>query len=112
MSRYMHTIPARSTLKRYGLTLEEWQAMYDKYDGTCHICKVKTKRLCVDHFHVPKWKSMPPTERKKYCRGLLCYICNARLLTRGVTIQKLRSAADYLEEWEIKTKIYGGEKTP
>lgn len=100
----MHTSPSKNTLKRYGLSLEEWMAMYNLYDGACHICKVSTKRLCVDHEHIRGWKFLLPDERKKYVRGLLCYTCNNRLLTRGVTIVKLRGAIEYLERWEKRVK--------
>lgn len=100
-----HKGPSVGTLRRYGLTAEEWWAMYNKHDGACHICKVQSKRLCVDHFHVPKWKTMPSDQRKQYVRGLCCYVCNSRLLTRGVTIEKLKSAAAYLEEWENRKPL-------
>lgn len=97
-------MPSKQTLAKYGLSLEEWQALYNKYQGACHICRIvpSTGRLNVDHFHVPKWKKMLPEERKKYVRGLCCYVCNHRILTRGVTIEKLERAAEYLREWESK----------
>lgn len=94
--------PSSQTLKRYGLTREEWMKMYDRYDGCCHICRKPSKRLCVDHFHMKGWASMEPEERKKYVRGLLCWTCNAHLLSRGITIQKLKNAIQYLEDWENK----------
>jgi len=43
---------------------------------------------------------MPPEEKKKYVRGIACFICNYRLLTRGVTLERLRNAVRYLEEYE------------
>lgn len=66
-------LPSKQTLKRYGLSMEEWVAMYDKFGGTCHVCRKPSKRLCVDHFHVRGWAKMPPEERKQYVRGLLDY---------------------------------------
>lgn len=97
-------MPTRATLLRYGLSAEEWQAMWDKYQGACHVClKVpSTGRLNVDHFHIPKWSKLPPEERKRWVRGLCCYTCNFKLLQKGVTIEKLERAAQYLREWENK----------
>jgi len=96
-------MPSSITLKKYGLSAEEWQALYDKYGGACHICKkIPNGRLNVDHFHVKGWAKLPPEERKKWVRGLACYVCNNRILTRGVTIEKLQNAVDYLKEWESK----------
>jgi DNA-directed RNA polymerase subunit RPC12/RpoP len=92
--------PSKATLQRYGITEEEWQVLYDKYDGTCHICRKPAARLNVEHEHVRGWKQMPPDERKQYIRGLACFVCNHRILTRGVTIEKLRNAVRYLEEYE------------
>ena len=97
-------MPTKSTLNKYGLSLEEWQTLYDKYRGACHICKKvpSTGRLNVDHFHVPKWKQLPPEQKKLYVRGLLCYTCNFKLLQKGITVEKLQHAIEYLQEWENK----------
>src|SRR3972149_8874044 len=100
-------MPTNVTLKKYGLSLDEWQALYDKYNGACHVCyqKPSTGRLNVEHEHVKGWRKMKPEERKKYIRGLACYICNHRLLTRGVTIEKLLNAAKYLRDYEERKQI-------
>jgi len=56
-------------MKRYGLTLEEYDAMLAFQDGRCYICDRKPRardpRLAVDHDH-----------RTGAIRGLLCAICN------------------------------------
>jgi len=95
-------IPTKATLKKYGLSKEEWIALYNKYDGACHVCLTKypSDRLNVEHEHVEGWKQMPPEEKKKYVRGLACYVCNHRILTRGVTIEKLENAIRYLKDYE------------
>lgn len=97
-------MPTKQTLSKYGLSLEEWDDLFLKYNGACHVCKKvpSSGRLNIDHFHVKGWKNMQPEERKKYVRGLLCYVCNNRILTKGVTAGKLESAAEYLREWETK----------
>lgn len=50
--------------KRYGLSLAEVQYLRDK---PCEICKVKAKKMCIDH-------KIPGTYR-----GVLCQQCNTRL---------------------------------
>jgi len=96
------TMPSQATLKKYGLTQEEWDAILKRQGGICPICESvpKTGRWVTDHKHVPNYKKLPPAERKKLVRGILCWYDNNRLLTRGVTIRKLRNAADYLERFE------------
>ena len=95
-------MPSQATLKKYGLTQEEWDAILKRQGNICPICEKTPKagRYYTDHKHVPKYKELPAEERKKLVRGLLCYVCNNRILTRGVTIRKLRNAADYLERFE------------
>lgn len=101
--------------RTYGLSLEEYCAMYTFQDGKCAICKRPLlvneslpiappgegdpTRAEVDHEHVPK-SVKPQPEKKDTVRGLLCggrYAgCNARL-GRVDDIEWLRSAANYLE---------------
>ena len=64
----------RSDLKRkYGLTIEQWQKMFNEQNGRCKICQKHQSKLksplCVDHDH---------TTGK--VRGLLCPSCNHRLI--------------------------------
>lgn len=64
--------------RKYGITLDEWQRMYDEQDGACKICgqpetKIDrrqglTRSLSVDHCH----------ETSKV-RGLLCSDCNTAI---------------------------------
>lgn len=42
---------------------------------------------------------MPPGERVKYVRGLLCWRCNATYLGRGITIERSRNVTTYLERF-------------
>jgi len=94
--------PSKATLKKYGLNLEEWQVILDRQGGVCDICKkvTSTGRLCIDHFHLKNWKKLPPDQRKLEVRGLLCWVCNSKVLFRGITIEKLKNAALYLEKHE------------
>ena len=62
--------------KRYGITIDDYDAMFQQQGGVCAICgkpEIKTnqygvKRLSVDHCH-----------KTKRVRGLLCVVCNTRL---------------------------------
>lgn len=93
---------SEKTLKKFGLSQDEWQALYYKFDGKCHICKrsLEGKHANVDHEHVRGWKKMPPNKRKQFVRGLACFQCNRLLLQKSVTIKKLKAATAYLEEYE------------
>lgn len=94
--------PSPATLKKYGLSLEEWQVILDRQNGVCAVCKLEpTKgRLCIDHFHVKKWKKMPPEQRKLYVRGLLCFRCNTTFVGRGITVERSMATTNYLIQFE------------
>jgi len=62
---------ARGIMERYGITPEQYWALYEAQGGSCYICERatgKTKRLAVDHDH-----------NSGYVRGLLCGPCNKLL---------------------------------
>lgn len=65
----------------YGITLDDWKCMLKQQNGVCWICQTLPKSgiLCVDHRHVPKYKKLPPEEKRKEVRGLLCFSCNTGL---------------------------------
>lgn len=98
-------VPSPKTLDKYGLTAAEWIALYERQGGVCAVCRVlpSSGRLNVDHQHVRGWKQMPADQRKQYVRGLVCYVDNHRLLTRGATIERLQNAADYLRAYAART---------
>ena len=75
-------------LRKYGITIEQFDIMMTLQNGVCALCKrpPKTYRLNIDHDHV--------TGR---VRGLLCYRCNKFLVIRRHTASILRKAADYVE---------------
>jgi hypothetical protein len=81
--------------KKYGIDINDYEALFIKQNGCCKICKVhisdanmKRKRnFCVDHCH-----------KTNTIRGLLCDRCN-----RGIGLLKddykiLFSAYEYLKE--------------
>lgn len=84
----------RSTMKKYGLTEEDYYILFEKQNGQCAICGsegsptgVDKNRLVVDHDH-----------DSGMVRSLLCSKCNTGLgmfLDRSENIEK---AAAYLRE--------------
>lgn len=96
--------PKPATLKKYGLSEDEWKAILDRQASVCYVCKIEpTKgRLCIDHEHAKGWKKMPPEQRKLYVRGLLCWTCNHYYLGRGITILKSKNVTEYLEAYQAR----------
>jgi hypothetical protein len=97
-------VPTQPTLKKYGLTADEWQSILDSQGGGCGVCGnvPPSGTLHIDHDHVKGWKSMSGTERRQYVRGIICWFDNNVLLRRGASPSRLRAAADYLERYENK----------
>ena len=88
-------------LKRYGVTLNEYDAILSNQKGACWICeKVPTgNKLAVDHKHVLNDKKQNPRETRTRIRGLLCWSCNTSLQKFRDNPELLRKAAEYLETW-------------
>lgn len=95
-------VPTPATLKRYGLSARRWLKILKRQGGVCAVCKKlpKNGRLCTDHEHVKGWKKMPPEERRKYVRGMLCFFCNHYYVGRSITVQKAENVLSYLQRYE------------
>ena len=80
----------RSHLKiRYGLTHEQYEAMFAAQDGLCFICAsppTKWVGLCIDHCHA-----------SGKLRKLLCANCNTVLGHVGDNVERLQKLIEYLE---------------
>jgi hypothetical protein len=102
MTQYQ--IPSKATLDKYGLSSQEWESILHSQGDVCAICKKesKTGRYVTDHPHVKGYKKLPPEQRKKFVRGILCWWDNKQIVGRGVTIEKLQNAIDYLKKAEEK----------
>ncbi len=104
----MLKIPSKATLKKYGLSLEEWNAIADSQNRVCAICHGLPKSgsgiLHIDHEHVKKWKKMKPEMRKTFVRGLACYRCNSQYMRRGLNSALAKTVFDYLLKYELKSK--------
>jgi hypothetical protein len=92
----------RHLLNSYGLTLDEYEAISKAQGGVCAVCgrPPKTRSLHVDHEHVKGYNKLPPSERRKYIRGLLCFTCNWIFLSRGISLEKARKMVCYLENYD------------
>lgn len=96
--------PTQVTLRKYGLTLDDWTQMLQRQGSVCAVCKrlPSSGRLCVDHDHCKGFKKMSPEEKKKHCRGLLCFFCNRYYVGRSITIEKSKNVTAYLEAYEAR----------
>lgn len=54
--------------RRYGLTVDERDALLAEQGGFCAICRKPPARICVDHCH-----------DTGAVRGILCHACNVKL---------------------------------
>jgi hypothetical protein len=74
-------------LKRYGLTLADYERMFAEQGGRCAICatEVSGARLCVDHDH-----------GTGKVRGLLCHACNKAIGGFRDSTELLKRAIAYL----------------
>jgi len=77
----------KTLLRRYGLTVEQFEEMAKLQDHRCLICRNGERTLFVDHDH-----------NSGRVRGLLCSQCNAGIGLLGDDIERLGSAIDYLRQ--------------
>jgi hypothetical protein len=96
--------PSAATLRKYGLTAEEWLALLAAQGWRCPICTRPAKglRLNTDHDHVPTWSKLPPAERKRYVRGVLCAYCNFRRVNSRMPAVEAARIANYLAAYEAR----------
>lgn len=85
----------------YGLGPGEYAKLLEAQGGACAICGgSRRERLDVDHDH-----------KTGYIRGLLCKMCNRRLLTAARdSAEILQSAIDYLLEPPAERALKGVRK--
>lgn len=82
-------------LKRYGVTLEQWNSMWAKQKGKCPICETtKPKKVRgrkngwhLDHDH-----------KTGRFRGILCLMCNIGIGYFNDDPKKLKKAISYLRK--------------
>lgn len=79
----------RNLRERYGISVEEYEALLEKQDHKCAICGKEVdegRRLAVDHDH--------QTGR---VRGIIHLRCNTAIALFGESPEICRKAAEYLE---------------
>ena len=85
-----HQQDRKSALKKnYGITLKEYEILFNKQNGVCAIChksETRTKYLCVDHNH-----------GTGEIRGLLCTKCNLALGYINDSILLLEEMIKYIK---------------
>lgn len=93
-------IPTPATLRRYGLSADDWVQLLKDQDWKCPIC-LKVKIVWnTDHQHVPMWKLRPPEERRAHVRGILCAHCNHRVVHSEISAETAQRIADYMKRYE------------
>lgn len=80
----------RHLIVRYGITLIEYNKMFETQGGRCYLCDRAFPILCVDHDHV-----------SKKVRALLCHDCNTGLGKFQDNPDVLLKAAEYLKKEAI-----------
>ena len=78
----------KSDLKKYGITIVEYELMEKKQNCRCAICgkKQSGKKLAVDHCH-----------KTGRVRGLLCGNCNSGIGKLNDDVEILKKALKYLQ---------------
>lgn len=99
--KYTIREPRPATLKKYGLSLNDWKNIVAEQGYRCPLClNVLNKTTNIDHFHQKGWAKMPDEKRKKYVRGVTCWYDNKNALYKGVTVEKAKRLVQYLENFE------------
>lgn len=79
----------KNLIKKYGITLEQYDEMYTSQGGKCKICKDVYEVLYVDHNH-----------STNKVRGLLCNKCNSAIGFLGEKEENFISAMEYLRSYD------------
>lgn len=78
---------SQKLMKRYGISLDDYNKIQITQEGKCLICKNLSGKLYIDHCH----------KTNKF-RGLLCPSCNTAIGLFRDNINILTNAIKYLEE--------------
>lgn len=74
----------RDRAKKYGLTVEQVDAMLEEHNGLCHSCLSKPAAV-IDHCH-----------ETNAVRGMLCQECNLGIGLLGDDLESVQKAVEYL----------------
>ena len=98
------TTPAPQTLKRYGMTADEWLALLEAQGWVCPICErdAADLKLVTDHEHARGWAGMADKDKKTYTRGILCSHCNHRKVHSTLSGREALRVALYILAYELR----------
>lgn len=108
--KYLHKKDGQY-FRLYGMTFDEYQRKLESQGGKCAICGTTNSGgrnfpngskagFAVDHAHVEGYSKMPPEEKRKHVRGLLCVRCNNNIVSLlEDNIDLIRKAEEYLESY-------------
>lgn len=88
-ARNKEKVRGKNFRDRYGIGVEEYEALKKQQDGKCSICETEGHVLYVDHCH-----------HSGNIRGLLCQKCNSGIGMLQDSIMLLKKAVRYLEKHE------------
>jgi len=91
----------KQRIKKYDLTLDEYDKILEFQDSKCAICKREDQKLNIDHDH-----------KTNEVRGLLCSNCNFILGMANDNSDILIRAIDYLAKYGRVTKQFEEEYSP
>ena len=112
-------VPTAVTLRRYGLSVDDWLEMARRQGHTCPVCRQPfgDRLLVVDHEHVRGWRArkrrlksgrtraskdqrvMTPEQRRPHVRGILHAWCNG-YVRAWLTLERAESIVRYLRDHE------------
>ena len=93
--RKPHILKSIDLKKRFGISLEEFELMYEQQGGVCSICK--QPELTLDHrTKKPRYLAVDHCHTTGRIRGLLCTKCNTALGLFCDDVDLLKQAIDYL----------------
>jgi hypothetical protein len=83
--------------KKYGLTVEEYQKLWEKQKGLCYICK-QPERIKDRTGKLRQYLSVDHDHATGKIRSLLCHHCNATLGHCQDSLYLLQKMITYLQE--------------
>lgn len=97
-------VPSNITLKKYGLSLTQWQTIWANQHEKCPICGKEPKtgsprEFNIDHEHITGWKKLKPEDRLHYVRGIICHWCNRSYMAKRMTMEKAQCIIAYLHRY-------------
>jgi hypothetical protein len=92
----------RHLIRKYGVTLADYERMFAAQDGRCGVCgKTQERAFDVDHDH-----------SSGEVRGLLCTSCNRMIGHGGDSPETLEAAAAYLRSFRSSRRRSSARYAP